>query len=180
VLSNYWRRLRKLKLRRNPLCECCIKIGRIEPANVVDHIAPINGGGDPYPGLNGLASLCARCHNLKTRGEQVGENYLHKAATHSATRSIRITPGTSHDDVDWALPHVCFGSEGAKRARAHSRTDKGQESAFPLSFDLDRADWIDITDCESDSTGFNARGRLRRRSSPVGGSALPQPWPAER
>jgi 5-methylcytosine-specific restriction protein A len=73
-----WQRLRKHKLRQNPLCECCIKVGRIEPANVVDHITPINNGGDPYPGLDGLASLCASCHNLKTRGEQVGENYLIK------------------------------------------------------------------------------------------------------
>jgi 5-methylcytosine-specific restriction enzyme A len=73
-----WQRLRKLKLQHNPLCECCIKIDRIEPANVVDHITPINSGGDPYPGLDDLASLCERCHNLKTRGEQVGENYLLK------------------------------------------------------------------------------------------------------
>ena len=73
-----WQRLRMHKLRQHPLCECCIKIGRIEPATAVDHITPIKGGGEPYPGLDGLASLCASCHNLKTRGEQTGENYLLK------------------------------------------------------------------------------------------------------
>ena len=73
-----WQRLRKHKLRQHPLCECCIKVGRIEPATAVDHITPINSGGAPYPGLDGLASLCASCHNLKTRGEQTGENYLLK------------------------------------------------------------------------------------------------------
>ena len=73
-----WQRMRRMKLRRNPLCEACIKVGRIEPATAVDHRVPISAGGDPYPGLDELASLCARCHNLKTRGEQVGENYLTK------------------------------------------------------------------------------------------------------
>jgi 5-methylcytosine-specific restriction enzyme A len=77
--THRWQRLRKHKLRQNPLCECCIKIGRIEPANVVDHITPISNGGDPYPALDWLASLCARHHKAKTRAEQMGgENYMLK------------------------------------------------------------------------------------------------------
>jgi 5-methylcytosine-specific restriction enzyme A len=68
-----WQRLRKLKLQLHPLCEVCLRVGRIEPAFAVDHRKPINAGGDPYPALDALASLCERCHNSKTRSEQLGE-----------------------------------------------------------------------------------------------------------
>ena len=68
-----WQRLRRMKLKHNPLCECCIKVGRIEPANVVDHIIAVSKGGDAYPRLDGLMSCCTRCHNTKTRVvEQLG------------------------------------------------------------------------------------------------------------
>ena len=33
--------------------------GWLKWASVVDHIVPINAGGDPFPGLDGLRSLCA-------------------------------------------------------------------------------------------------------------------------
>ena len=74
-----WQRLRLLKLRMNPLCESCLHLGRIEPAVVVDHRTPISSGGEAYPPLEGLASLCTRCHNAKTRCEQLGEgDYMRK------------------------------------------------------------------------------------------------------
>jgi 5-methylcytosine-specific restriction endonuclease McrA len=87
-----WQRLRKHKLREHPLCEACLQIGQIEPAIAVDHRVRIATGGEPYPALEGLASLCARHHNAKTRAEQMGEeNYILKAATFS---DIRLTRGT--------------------------------------------------------------------------------------
>jgi 5-methylcytosine-specific restriction enzyme A len=71
-----WQRLRRLKLQEKPLCELCIKIGRIEPATVVDHLVAIKAGGDPYPPLYALMSLCAPCHNTKTRVvEQLGREF---------------------------------------------------------------------------------------------------------
>jgi 5-methylcytosine-specific restriction endonuclease McrA len=74
-----WQKLRRLKLRVNPLCESCLQLGRIEPATVADHKTPISAGSDPYPPLAELASLCARCHNAKTRAEQLGEKeWLHR------------------------------------------------------------------------------------------------------
>ena len=74
-----WQRLRLLKLRVNPLCESCLHLGRIEPAVVVDHRIPISMAARLYPPLEGLASLCTRCHNAKTRSEQLGErDYLRK------------------------------------------------------------------------------------------------------
>jgi 5-methylcytosine-specific restriction endonuclease McrA len=73
-----WQRLRRQKLRTNRLCEACLQIGHIEVATTVDHRVPIKSGGNPYPPLDQLASLCTPCHNQKTRHEQLGEDYLRK------------------------------------------------------------------------------------------------------
>lgn len=62
-----WQKLRRLKLQQNTLCEVCIEQGRLEVAIAVDHIKAINDGGDPFPPLDQLRSLCVRCHNRKTR-----------------------------------------------------------------------------------------------------------------
>jgi 5-methylcytosine-specific restriction endonuclease McrA len=71
-----WQRLRKLKLRTAPLCEACLTVGEIEPAVVVDHRVPIARGGDPFPALDRLASLCESHHNAKTAAEQRGEDHM--------------------------------------------------------------------------------------------------------
>jgi 5-methylcytosine-specific restriction enzyme A len=68
-----WQRIRRLKLATNPLCEICLKQGRIEPAVAVDHIVPIKSGGPPYPDLDALQSLCTSCHNHKTNCEREGK-----------------------------------------------------------------------------------------------------------
>jgi 5-methylcytosine-specific restriction protein A len=72
-----WQRVRRAKLREEPLCKLCLDIGRVEPATVVDHLVAINKGGDPFPPLYALMSLCERCHNTKTRTvEQLGRKFL--------------------------------------------------------------------------------------------------------
>ncbi len=81
-----WERLRLQKLMPNPLCEACLQVGEISPAEVVDHRNPISRRGreerlmlEAYPPLNQLASLCASHHNQKTRAEQLGEkHYMRK------------------------------------------------------------------------------------------------------
>ena len=63
-------------LQTSPLCETCLKqYRRVEPATVVDHIIAVKApGGMPYPPLDGLRALCARCHNRKSRiVEQLGK-----------------------------------------------------------------------------------------------------------
>jgi 5-methylcytosine-specific restriction protein A len=61
-------------LQTNPLCEQCLKQGRLTIAVAVDHLVAISKGGDAYPGLDGLMSCCASCHNRKTRvTEQLGQ-----------------------------------------------------------------------------------------------------------
>jgi 5-methylcytosine-specific restriction protein A len=62
-----------MKLRANPLCEHCFRCSKIEPATTVDHKVRVRAaGGQAFPPLDGLTSLCEACHNRKTRGEQLG------------------------------------------------------------------------------------------------------------
>lgn len=63
--SRKWRSLRKLKLERSPLCEECQRKGILTPAQMVDHIVPINKGGAPLD-FDNLQSLCNRCHAAKS------------------------------------------------------------------------------------------------------------------
>lgn len=65
-----WQRLRKLKLRVNPLCEYCPPhIARL--ATQVDHKVAIKRGGDAFSWDN-LASVCQECHSQKTaHGEKL-------------------------------------------------------------------------------------------------------------
>lgn len=64
--TSTWQKLRLAKLGSHPTCEPCDARGDITVANAVDHVAPINAGGDPFPPLDGLMSMCERCHNEKT------------------------------------------------------------------------------------------------------------------
>lgn len=61
-----WRRLRLAKLAREPLCQPCNARDVLTSANTVDHIKPIADGGEAFPPLDQLMSMCARCHNEKT------------------------------------------------------------------------------------------------------------------
>ena len=63
--SRKWRSLRSLKLEQNPLCEECERKGILTPAQMVDHIVPINKGGAPLD-MSNLQSLCNKCHAAKT------------------------------------------------------------------------------------------------------------------
>lgn len=62
-----WRKLRAVKLAYFPLCYACDLRGRVVVADTVDHITPIRAGGDPFPPLEELLSLCASCHSHKTQ-----------------------------------------------------------------------------------------------------------------
>jgi 5-methylcytosine-specific restriction enzyme A len=84
--SRRWERVRQQKMMRDPLCEACLQVGEIVPAEVVDHRVPISKEGrekrsaaEAFPPLDRLASLCESHHNAKTRAEQLGEkNWMHK------------------------------------------------------------------------------------------------------
>ena len=63
-----WRELRVLKLQRNPLCEICLKSGRVTPADDIHHVISFMSTHDPIQrkflafDFNNLMSLCDRCH----------------------------------------------------------------------------------------------------------------------
>lgn len=61
-----WQRLRAAKLAESPLCEPCDRLGRLTPAQHVDHIRSIASGGDAFPTLDGLMAMCPACHSVKT------------------------------------------------------------------------------------------------------------------
>lgn len=61
-----WQRLRKAKLSATPMCEPCSDLGRVVAARHVDHIRSIASGGDAFPPLDGLMSMCPACHSIKT------------------------------------------------------------------------------------------------------------------
>ena len=64
-----WRRLRRIKLNNNPLCEICLAKGIIAQAEQVDHIIPVSLRPDLFLVYDNLQSLCEICHSKKTREE---------------------------------------------------------------------------------------------------------------
>ena len=64
-----WRRLRRLKLSRNPLCEICLFKEIIEVATEVDHIIPVSQQPELRLVYENLQSACTPCHSKKTREE---------------------------------------------------------------------------------------------------------------
>ena len=63
-LSKRWRILRRKVLYDHPICQMC----DAELAVDVDHVIPIERGGDPWA-MSNLQGLCRRCHGRKTKAE---------------------------------------------------------------------------------------------------------------
>ena len=64
--SSAWRLLSKSQLQRQPLCEECLRSGRIKPAQIADHIISVKQDYSKRYDINNLQSLCKACHNKKT------------------------------------------------------------------------------------------------------------------
>jgi 5-methylcytosine-specific restriction protein A len=62
-----WRKIRKVFLKQNPLCEECQKYGKLTPSNEVHYIEPVACGGTHD--ASNLMSLCKRCHSSFTARE---------------------------------------------------------------------------------------------------------------
>ena len=69
--STAWRKLSRLYRRLNPLCVDCKAKGIAKAVQIVDHVIPIEQGGERLA-MSNLQSLCIACHNTKTAGERVG------------------------------------------------------------------------------------------------------------
>ena len=55
-----WKRIRDRYAAEHPLCEVCLKEGRLTPVEEVHHIIPVSQGGTHDRG--NLMSLCQSCH----------------------------------------------------------------------------------------------------------------------
>lgn len=63
-----WRKLREVYMHEHPLCEECLKKGKVTPAEDIHHIrSPFTGGEVNYSLLlnySNLESVCKKCHQL--------------------------------------------------------------------------------------------------------------------
>ncbi|WP_414645048.1 HNH endonuclease [Bosea sp. (in: a-proteobacteria)] len=138
--TSTWQRLRQAKLSARPICEACERRGRTVLADAVDHIVAINKGGDAFPPLAGLMSLCTSCHNSKT-------GRVDKA--HSKAQSRFKGCDVNGDPIDpedgwWAAPAP--PSPAAFRSRPIEASGPMGESNADLVFanDLQQGDerWV--------------------------------------
>lgn len=69
--SRGYRMARAEKLRLNPICEECEKVGVINPVDEVHHVTPIMTGRNKIArqrlaeDINNLKSLCYQCHEIE-------------------------------------------------------------------------------------------------------------------
>jgi len=63
-----WAKLRAVVLRRDGhLCQECLRQGKTQVGNQVDHILPADQRPDLFYREDNLQTLCRKCHALKTR-----------------------------------------------------------------------------------------------------------------
>ena len=59
--SARWRKVKEMKLARDPICETCLQAGKTVEADMVHHMIPIKKGMKKVD-LDFLVSLCHPCH----------------------------------------------------------------------------------------------------------------------
>jgi hypothetical protein len=104
-----WKRLRKVKLLRNPLCEDCRK-----PARDVDHVKSINAGGDALA-LENLRSLCHECHSRKTL-------YIDRMKKDRVPVTGCNPDGTPLDPEHWWNDKKSLRADASDRARSQKES----------------------------------------------------------
>ena len=62
IYDRTWQKVRLAYLKRNPLCEECLKQDRVTPAVLVHHIENARDNPELRLDPNNLMSLCNRCH----------------------------------------------------------------------------------------------------------------------
>ena len=65
--GHQWKIDRDAHIAANPLCEMCMKDGRLTPSTQSDHIVPRRRGGSEF--WSNRQALCASCHSKKTMKE---------------------------------------------------------------------------------------------------------------
>ena len=95
-----WQKLRSRKLKANPLCEPCKRAGITKIANTVDHDLAINQGGEAFPPIHELTSMCPSCHGAKTaRGPEAGAAQTDKPRRGCDVNGIPLDPRHPWNDM---------------------------------------------------------------------------------
>lgn len=91
--STAWQSIRRNQLSTQPLCQSCLLKGKVEMANVVDHLFSWSQIGDEAFRYNIFQSLCPECHSVKTNIEQKGlyRHYAEKEIDYLISDYKRIT-----------------------------------------------------------------------------------------
>jgi 5-methylcytosine-specific restriction enzyme A len=66
--TSLWRKLAAAQMRRQPMCEECLRAGRVERATAADHVDGFTNYNEFVTGR--LQSLCHQCSSTKQRGHQ--------------------------------------------------------------------------------------------------------------
>ena len=69
--SRKWKAKRLSQLREQPLCEFCLKDGKVTPARIADHVTPHKGDESLF-WFGRLQSLCAKCHDSTKKRIEAG------------------------------------------------------------------------------------------------------------
>lgn len=69
-----WQKIRDAYIHAHPMCEQCLKEGRLTPASEVHHIVPLGHGGTHD--FSNLMSLCKPCHSRITA--EMGDRWHRK------------------------------------------------------------------------------------------------------
>jgi len=65
-----WQSLRSYRLNKEPLCRYCLERGKLNPAEVIDHIRPHKGNEELFYSYENTQSLCKRCHDSAKQSEE--------------------------------------------------------------------------------------------------------------
>ncbi len=130
--TSRWQQLRRVKLSTNPLCEHCIMIDVLTIADTVDHLVPISKGGEPFPPLEMLNSLCSSCHSAKTaRGEEAG-----------AVKTRKPRRGCTVDGRPLDASHPWHPASASNEIAQSKRAGTGGVSENIVSLDRGEREWV--------------------------------------
>ena len=76
--SRRWKQQRMRQLTKDPLCAYCLRMGKVSPALVADHIKPHRGNEALFWDSGNLQSLCFRCHNSSKQIEERADKNKNK------------------------------------------------------------------------------------------------------
>ena len=68
--TKMWRKLREAHISKQPLCQSCMRHGRVKAANVVHHVDAHRGRWHLFVEPNNLESVCDHCHNSEMQHEE--------------------------------------------------------------------------------------------------------------